>query len=174
MTFIILTPQQGPLLALFLPCPDRHLLRLTLAACEADPLRAARFTDGKQNREDPILEACLDIVGIDRPGEGDRPFKCARGDFPREPVVSLPVAFRPALLGLALLLRRLTLRLLLALRLTFGLVLMLVLMAVTTSNRQGVLINGQFNIFWSHSWKRNIHLITVFRFTDIHRCHLRW
>lgn len=78
--FSLLT--RGPLLPLLLPCLDGHLLRLTLAACDADPLRAARFTDGKQNREDPILEARLDIVGIDRPGEDDRPFKRAGDDFP--------------------------------------------------------------------------------------------
>jgi hypothetical protein len=141
--FSLLT--RDPLLPLLLPCPDGHLLRLTLAPCDADALRAARFTDGKQNRENPILEGRLDIVGIDRPGESDRPFKRAGRDFPQEPVVSLRMALHPGLLpllsyilllrlGLALLLRRLTLRL------TFGLVLMLVLMAVATSNRQGVLI----------------------------------
>src|SRR6266571_1324048 len=64
--------------------------------------------------------------------------------------------------------------LLLALRLTFGLVLMVVLMAEAASNRQVVLINSQFNIFWSHSWKRNIHLIAVIRFTNIHRCKHSW
>ena len=166
---------------MFLPCPNRHLLRLTAltalvdcVAFDADSLRAARFAHGKQNREDPILKFRLDIVGIDRPGEGYRPFKRASDDFPREPVVSFPVALCLPLLCLlssgllrrllALLLRRLALRLswlrllspgLLALPLTFGLVLMVVLMAEAASNRQGVLINSQFNIFWSHSWKRN-------------------
>src|SRR5437762_2491357 len=99
----------GPLLLLLLSCPNEHLLRLTLTVrltaslaagldvLEADPSRAARFTDGKQKREDPILEFRLDIVGIDRPGEGDRPFKRASDDFPREPVVSPSVAFLLAL-----------------------------------------------------------------------------
>ena len=72
---------------------------------------------------------------------------------------------------LALCLTRL--RLLLALRLTLGLVLMLVLMAEATSNRQGVLINRQFNIFRSHPWKRNIHLIAILCLTNVHRCQLR-
>ena len=78
---LIKGPLKGPLLPLPLPCLlslsclDGHLLRLTLAACDADPLRAAPFTNGKHNREDPILELRLDIVGIDRPGEGDHPFK---------------------------------------------------------------------------------------------------
>src|SRR2546422_14795 len=171
MTFISSLLSRDPLLPLFLPCPDGYLLRLTLVPCEADPLRFARFTDGKHNREDPILELRLDIVGINRPGEGDRSFKCAGDDFPREPVVSLPMTIRLPLLGL---LPRLWLALLLlALRLTLGLVLMLVLMAVAPSNRQGVLINREFNIFRSHPWERNIHLIAVIRFTDIHRCHQR-
>src|SRR5205807_6937520 len=96
---LIKGPLKGPLLPLPLPCLlslsclDGHLLRLTLATCDADPLRAAPSTNGEHNREDPILELRLDIVGIDRPGEGDHPFKCAGDDFPREPVVSTPMAF---------------------------------------------------------------------------------
>src|SRR5438552_8918104 len=169
MAYIFYLLIKGPLLPLPLPCLlslsclDGHLLRLTLAACNADPLRAAPFTNREHNREDPILELRLDIVGIDRPGEGDHPFKCAGDDFSREPVVSTPMAFRLALLCLLstvllrlllalrlarlrlllarcltrlrlLLARRLTrLRLLLGLRLTLGLVLMLVLMAEATS-----------------------------------------
>ena len=87
------------------------------------------------------------------------------------------MAIRSALLGLALLLLALhltRLRLLLALHLTFGLMQMLVLVTEATSNRQGVLIHGQFNIFGSHSWKSHIHLVAIARFTDIHRRHQRW
>ncbi len=83
-----------------LPGPDGHRLRLTLAARDADPLQAARLTDRKQNREHPIVELRLDIVGIDRPGESDRPLKRAGDDFPREPVVSLSMTASLALLGL--------------------------------------------------------------------------
>ena len=84
-----------------LPCLDGYLLWLCLATCcEADSPRATRFTYRKQNREDPILEFRLNIVDIDRPGEGDRPFKRAIHDFPREPGVSLTMAARSALLGL--------------------------------------------------------------------------
>ncbi len=106
-----------------------------------------------------------DIVDIDEPGEGDRPFKRAGGYFLQEPVVPLPVAVRlalhPVLLGLALLLRRRALRLtclplllaclplLLSLHLSLGLLLMLVLIAVATSNCQAVLINHDFDIFRS-------------------------
>ena len=129
----------GRLLASLLPCLDGHLLGLTLAACDADPFRAARFTDGKQNREDTILKLRLDIVGIDRPGEGDRPFKRAGDDFPREPVVSLTMTFRLATLRLLCLLPSVLLfRLcwaLLALHLPLGLALMIVLVAVAPSNR---------------------------------------
>ncbi len=85
-----------------LPRPNGHRLLLSLAACDADPLRAARFTNGKHNREDPILKLRLDIIGIDRSREGDRPFKRAGDDFPREPVVSLPMATPPPLLSLLL------------------------------------------------------------------------
>src|SRR6266851_2730283 len=145
---------------------------------DADPLRAARFTDGKHNREDPILELRLDIIGIDRPGEGDRPFKRAGDDFPREPVVSLTMATRLAtlslLLGLGLTLLSLLLGLLsLLLPLALSLVLVLVLLAELPPNRQGVLINDDFNIFRSHPWKRNIHLIALRRLTDVHRYHHR-
>ena len=81
--FVVCDPDDAPqsvvkgLLPFLLSCPDGHLLRLTLAFRETDPLRFARFTDGKQNGEDPILELRLDIVCIDRPGEGDRSFKRA-------------------------------------------------------------------------------------------------
>src|SRR5690348_5861496 len=100
MAFMFSLLTRGPLLLLPLlrPCPYSHLLRLTLTACEADPPGAARFINRNQNREDPILQARLDMVGIDRPGEGDRPFKRAGGDFPQEPVVSLAMAIRSALL----------------------------------------------------------------------------
>src|SRR5579864_5935331 len=161
---------------MLLPCPDGHRLLLSLAACDADPLRAARFTDGKHNREDPILELRLDIIGIDRPGEGDRPFKRAGDDFPREPVVSLTMATRLATLSLLLGLRLglgLTLLSLLLLSLALSLVLVLVLLAELPPNRQGVLINDEFNIFRSHSRKRNIHLITLRRLTNVHRYHHR-
>src|SRR5437762_9948010 len=133
-----------------LPGSDCHLLRLTLATCDADSLGATRFVDGKQNCENPILEFCLDIVGIDRPREGDCPFKHAGGDFPQEPVMSLPMARCLTLLGL---LHLFSVRLL-----TLCLFLMLVLMAEATSNRQGIYINRQFNIFWTYSRKRNIYL----------------
>src|SRR6266567_6061454 len=115
--------EQDPLLPL-LSCPDGHLLGLTLAARDADPLRTARFTDGKQNREHPILEIRFDSVGIDRPRESDHPFKRAGDDFPREPVMPLPVAVRSApLLRLlsSVLLPRLWLALLLRLWLTLRL-----------------------------------------------------
>ncbi len=150
-----------PLLALrlpLLPCLDGYLLRSLLAACETDSPRAGRFIYGQQNREDPVLELCVDMVDIDEPGEGDRPFKRAGGYFLQEPVVPLPVAVRlalhPVLLGLALLLRRRSLRLtclplLLSLHLSLGLLLMLVLIAVATSNCQAVLINHDFDIFRS-------------------------
>lgn len=157
---------------MLLPCPDGHRLLLSLAACDADPLRAARFTDGKHNREDPILELRLDIIGIDRPGEGDRPFKRAGDDFPREPVVSLAMATRLATLSLLLALG-LTLLSLLLLSLALNLVLVLVLLAELPPNRQGVLINDDFNIFRSHPRKRNIHLIALRRLTDVHRYHHR-
>ena len=126
---------------MLLPRTDGYLLRLTLTACDSDPLRAARFTDGKLNREYPILELRLDIVGIERPGESDHPFKRAGDDFPREPVVSLPMTACLATLGLLCLLSSVLLfrlwrtLLLLALHLSLGLVLMLVLMAVAPSNR---------------------------------------
>jgi len=75
------------------------MLRLTAltalvdcVAFDGDPLRAARFTYGKPDREYPILKFRLDIIGIDRPGEGYRPFKRASDNFPRKPVVSFPVA----------------------------------------------------------------------------------
>src|SRR6266516_1796626 len=133
---------RDPLLPSLLPCSDGHLLGLILTTCNADP-----------------------------PGEGHRPFKLARDDFPREPVMSLLVALCLARLlpplGLALLLRLLTLRL------TLGLVLVLVLMTVATSNRQGVLIDQQFDIFGSHSWECHIHLVAILRLTDVHRCHQR-
>jgi hypothetical protein len=169
---------RNQLLSLLLPCPDGYLLRLTFAACNADALRAAFFANRKHNRENPILEFRLDIVGIDRPGEGDRPFKRTGDNFPQEPVVSLPMAFRPATLRLLRLLSSaLLLTLLLrlpTLHLTLGLALMLFLMAIATANRQAVLINREFNIFRSHAWERNIHLVAIRRLTDIHRCHQRW
>src|SRR3984893_7115707 len=112
MTFIFSLLSRDQLLSLLLPCPDGYLLRLTFAACNADALRAAFFTDRKHNRENPILEFRLDLFGIDRPGEGDRPFKRAGGDFPQEPVVSLPLAFHPATLRLLRLLPSALLRLL--------------------------------------------------------------
>src|SRR5258708_37708001 len=109
MAFIFFTSSSPgvhllPLLLLclggLLPCLDGHLLRLTLAARDADPPRAALFTDGKQNREDPILVARLDSVDIDRLGEGDRPFKRARGDFLQEPDIATRVTGCRALLRL--------------------------------------------------------------------------
>jgi hypothetical protein len=80
------------------------------------------------------------------------------------------VAVRPARLGLLCLLSSI---LLLPLLLALGLFLMLILMAVATSNRQGVLIGQEFNIFRSHPWERNIHLVAILRLTDVHRCHQR-
>src|SRR4051794_24943904 len=166
MAFIFSLLSGDQLLSLLLPCLDGYLLWLTFAACNADALRAAFFADRNHNRENPILEFRLDIVGIDRPGEGDRPFKGAGDDFPQEPVVSLP-ALHPATLGLLCLLSSaLLLTLLLrrpTLHLTLGLVLMLILMAIATANRQAVLINRKFNIFRPHPWKRNIHLIAIRR-----------
>src|SRR6266567_2006140 len=184
-----------PLLWPLLPCLDGYLLWLCLATCcEADSPRATRFIYRKQNREDPILEFGLNIVDIDRPGEGDRPFKRARGNFLDEPVVPLSMAVRltlhPALLLLAWLLRRRTLHLtclplllplhltrlplLLALLLgTHGRLLMLVLIAVATSNRQGVLINRDFDIFRAHPRQRNVHLVAIRRLTDVHWCYQR-
>src|SRR5258708_21079062 len=168
MAFIFFTPSSPGvhLLPLLLLCLDRHLLRLILAARDADPPRAPLFTDGKLNREDPILVARLDSVDIDRLVEGDRPFKCAGGDFLQDPDVSTRMAVCRALLRL--LSSVVPLRLLLALHL----VLTLVLSTVATSNRQGVLINCQFNIFRPHPWERNIHLIAIRRLTNVHRCHL--
>ena len=72
---------------------------MTLPPAEANPPWAACFSDGKRNRENPILELRLDIVGIDGPGESDRAFKLAVDDFPREPVVSLTMPVRLTLLG---------------------------------------------------------------------------
>src|SRR4051812_35532904 len=148
MAFIFSLLSGDQLLSLLLPCLDGYLLWLTFAACNADALRAAFFTDRNHNRENPILEFRLDIVGIDRPGEINRPFKGAGDDFPQEPVVSLPMPLHPATLGLlrllsstllssTLLSSALLLTLLLrrpTLHLTLGLVLMLILMAIVTAN----------------------------------------
>jgi hypothetical protein len=173
------------LLPLLLSCLNGYLLRLTLA-CETDTLWATGFIYRKHNREDSILEFRLNIVDIDRPGEGDRPFKRPGRNFLQEPVVTLLVAVRSALLAIASLLWlpnwRLTclrlllalpLTLLLALRLTLLLFPMLVLITIATSNCQGVLINRDFDVFWPHSWESNIYLIAIRRFTDIHRCYHR-
>src|SRR6266567_1529600 len=67
----------------------------------------------------------------------------------------------------------LLLLLLLTLRLALGLVLMLVLMTVAPVNRQGVLIHHELDIFRSHPWEGNIHLIAILRLTDVHRGHQR-
>src|SRR5215467_11918427 len=157
---MFLSPLRYPLLSLS-SCPDGHLLRLTLGTCEANPLWAAGFTDGEFYGKHPILELRLYTVGIDRPGKGNRPFKRARDDFLREPVVSIPVTAPSPLLRLGLALLRLLPR---ALRL----VLVLVLMAVLPANRQGVLINRQLNIFWSHPWEGHIYLVASGRLTDVH------
>src|SRR5258708_8994149 len=173
MAFIFSPLSRDQLLSLLLPCPDGYLLRLTFAACNADALRAAFFTDRNHNRENPILEFRLDFVGIDRPGEGDRPFKRAGDDFSQEIVVSL--AFHPPTLGLLRLLpSALLLTLLLrlpTLLLTLRLVLTLILIAIATANRQAVLINREFNIFRPHAWERNIHLVAIRRLNDIHRAY---
>src|SRR5258708_31628597 len=128
-------------LGALLPGLDGHLRPLTLAACNADPPRAALFTDGKLNREDPILVARLDPVDIDRLGEGDRPFKRAGGDFLQEPDISTRMAVCRALLRL--LSSVVPLRLLLALHL----VLTLVLSTAPTSNPHRTFINLPLNIF---------------------------
>ena len=80
--------------------------------------------------------------------------------------MSLPMARCLTLLGL---LHLFSVRLL-----TLCLFLMLVLMAEATSNRQGIYINRQFNIFWTYSRKRNIYLTTIWCLTDVHRCHQCW
>src|SRR6266700_7377980 len=97
-----------------------------------------------------------------------------------------PMTLHPALLRLlhllsCCLLLRLRLAFLLHLWLTLllglptlWLVLMLVLMTIMTSNRQGVLVNRQFNIFWSHPWQCHIHLIAILCLADVHRYHQRW
>ena len=88
--------------------------------------------------------------------------------------MSSPMAFPSVLLSLPLLSLLLSLSLLsLLLGLLLALVLMIVLLAESPPNRQGILINGQFDIFRSNPREGNIHLVTVIRLTDVHRCNQR-